>query len=68
MEDDRLEGMEAIREYIDPNMPKSTFYRKIRPHLDSILIEREYQYDRSKPRYFTFKNMVQMFLLKIKKL
>lgn len=64
---DRLEGVEAIMAFIDPNMSKRLFYRKWRPLLASVMFEYERPYLRP-GRYFTFKPLVIGVMLNEKRI
>jgi hypothetical protein len=61
---ERLEGMDAIREVIDPNMSKSTFYRRHRKDIEYILIERENWWKKPvRCKYFTFRRLLYAYML-----
>lgn len=67
---ERLEGLEAIRTYIDPHMTRRTFYRYHRGPLGPYLFERKNWWKRKDrhghplKRYFTFKNLVQIYMIR----
>ncbi len=68
----RLEGHDQIREFIDPLMSRTYYFKHIVPSLRPILFRRSYRPrlkagetpGGSKPRYWTYTNLVQIFLLK----
>ena len=60
---DRLEGVTAIRKYIDPHMSSRSFYERWRPLINPILFEYRKPYLRPN-RYFTFKSLVIAVMLK----
>ena len=64
LENERLEGLEAIRKAIDPKMTERTFYRKWRWYLEPILIEYD-QWWMRKPRvrYFTWRRLLYKMIL-----
>ncbi len=71
----RLEGHDAIREYIDPRMSRSYYFKHIAPLIKPILFRRSYRQlpkkarDSGEPRtiYWTYTNLVQEFLLRVGK-
>jgi hypothetical protein len=66
---ERIEGMVAIRKYIDPEMSATTFYRKHRKGIEHALIKREHRFDGRggvKRSYFTFKRLLIHYMLKRK--
>ena len=71
----RLEGHDQIREFIDPQMSESYYFRHIAPQLKPILFIRTYRPrlkdgeapGGSKARYWTYTNLVQTFLLRVGK-
>ena len=69
---ERLEGMEAIRKYIDPEMSETSFYRYHRKHIDHLLMKRR-QILRNRRRgrkmeYFTFKRLVIHYMLELEEI
>lgn len=68
IDDERIEGMDNIRKYIDPDMTVATFYRRWRKYIDPILIERQDWYRYNRPRYFTFRRYLQALMMKHKKI
>jgi hypothetical protein len=62
----RIEGLEAIREFLDPYMSRSYFYRHIRPELDSILLKRRRRPNSSVPRYYTFEPLLIAWMIRKK--
>jgi len=63
LSDERLEGMDAIRRYIDPRMSSETFYRYWRKRLEPILMEHPQWGKHKRGRYFTYKRLVLAVML-----
>lgn len=61
--DERIEGLEAIKNIINPHMSMRTFYKRHRPHLDYILFVDKDHWRRKAPRYFTFRRLVYHYML-----
>ena len=67
--EERLEGLDAIRRAIDPQMSRRTFYRKWRWRIDCILMEYERYWLRDPPiRYFTFRRLLAVIILRKRKI
>ncbi len=69
-EDDRLEGHDEIRKYIDPKMSRSYYFKHIRPRIDPAIFTRTY-IGRSKRcimKHFSFKKLIQVYLLRTKRI
>ena len=61
---ERLEGLDAIRKAIDPNMSRRTFYRKHRTALKKILMEHDRWWLRGdRVRYFTFRRLLYEYMI-----
>lgn len=67
---ERLEGLEAIRRFIDPTMSRTNFYRYHREALRPFLIERRNPWRKTgsgsspKPKFFSYKRLLMLYLLK----
>jgi hypothetical protein len=61
---ERLEGFEEIRRYIDPWMSRTTFYRYHRHRLEPYLYIRPRHWAKHLPRYFTFKRLLMVYMLR----
>ena len=57
--DERVEGMEEIRNVVDPKMGMTTFYRKWRRYLEPIIMEYSQWWRRpDRIRYFSFCRLI----------
>ena len=64
LENERLEGLDAIRKAIDPKMSETTFYRRWRWYIAPILIEYERWWERNPQyRYFTWRRLLYKMIL-----
>jgi hypothetical protein len=64
---ERLEGMVAIRKFMDPYMSKSYFYKYHRKEIDYLLLEHQRWWLRpDKIRYFTWKRLLIAHMLEKK--
>jgi hypothetical protein len=63
-ESERLEGLEEISHFIDPGMSRSTFYREHREALRPYLLERREYWKKRKSRYFSYKRLVLLYMLR----
>jgi hypothetical protein len=69
VQSERLEGIEAIREAIDPKMSRRTFYRCWRWRIAPILMEYSRWWERNPPiRYFTFRRLLYRIMLETYKI
>jgi len=68
--EERLEGHDQIREYLDPLMSRSYYFTKVRPRLLPILFERHYATRSRKnlPKVFTYKDLIQVWLIRARAL
>jgi hypothetical protein len=69
IDDERVEGMDEIRKIIDPRMSRTVFYRKIRPRINHLLMERSQRNPRlrgNKPIYFTFRRFLYAWMIETK--
>jgi hypothetical protein len=71
---ERIEGLNAIRMFLDPHMSARSFYRHHRVPLTPYLIERRGAWRKSgpgsspKPKFFTYKRLLLLYMLKKKKI
>lgn len=65
---DRLEGLKAIRRFIDPYMSERTFYRNHREALRPYLVERQRYWVDNLPRYYSFKPLILSYMMRRKML
>ena len=65
-----IEGIEAIKDFIDPKMPMSYFWDKVRPELDDILFERQFRNVKGGniPKLYTYSNLLQAKMLDLKEI
>ena len=63
LDPERLDGMTAIRDYIDPRMSLETFYRYWRKRLEPILMEHPQWGKHRRKRYFTYKRLILAIML-----
>jgi hypothetical protein len=64
---ERLEGMVAIRKFMDPYMSKSYFYKYHRKEIDYLLLEHQRWWLRpDKIRFFTWKRLLIAHMLEKK--
>ena len=63
-ESERLEGLEEIARFIDPGMSRSTFYREHREALRPYLLERREYWKGRKPRFFSYKRLILLYMLR----
>lgn len=73
LDDERVEGLEAIRKVIDPTMTEKTFNRHWRRKVDPILMEHKYWYrerrmGRPGHKYFTFRRLIYGVMLAERKI
>jgi hypothetical protein len=63
-ESERLEGLMEIAKFIDPDMSRRTFYRHHREALRPYLLERRDAWKYRKPRYFSYKRLILLYMLR----
>jgi hypothetical protein len=64
---ERLEGLVAIRKFMDPWMSRSYFYKYHRKEIDHLLCEHQRWWLRpDKIRYFSFKRLVMAYMIEKK--
>jgi hypothetical protein len=67
LDPERLEGFDAIRKCLDPEMSHSYFYKYHRQKIGYILMRRRkiarFARRGPKPRYFTFKRLLLHYML-----
>lgn len=63
----RLCGHQEIKDFIDPQMSMDYYNKKVKKHLMPILIKRGYARNNNY-KYFTYKNILQTILLKMRRL
>lgn len=63
-ESERLEGLMEIARFIDPGMSRTTFYRYHREALRPYLLERREYWKQRKPRYFSYKRLILVYMLR----
>jgi hypothetical protein len=63
-ESERLEGLEEISHFIDPGMSRRTFYRVHREALRPYLLERREYWKGRKPRFFSYKRLILLYMLR----
>lgn len=67
---ERIEGIDAIRRFLSPKMSRSQFYREHREALKPYLIEYKDSWRKTghgiapRPRYFTFKRLLILYMLR----
>jgi hypothetical protein len=62
--DERIEGLAAIKNIINPRMSMGTFYARHRQEIDYILFVDKDHWQRNTPRFFTFRRLVYHYMLK----
>jgi hypothetical protein len=65
-DDERLEGLDAIRKFIDPSMCKRTFYQRHREALRPYIVERKYWWRKKLPQFYSFKRLILLYMLRRK--
>jgi len=66
--EERLEGHDQIRAYLDPHMSRSYYFDKVRPRIEPILFKRPPGKKKNLPRVFTYKDLIQIFMIRVKNL
>jgi len=68
--EERLDGHDEIRKYIDPEMSRSYYFKNVRPRLEAVLFKRGYTVRKkgNQTKYFSFKNLIQLFLIRTKEI
>lgn len=61
--DERIEGLRAIKDIINPRMSMATFYRRHRPHIEYILFQDIDAWRTNRPKYFTYLRLIYHYLL-----
>jgi hypothetical protein len=62
--DERIVGIQAIKDVINPKMSMATFYKRHRQHMDYILFIDQDAWRTNRPRYFSFRRLIYHYLLK----
>jgi hypothetical protein len=63
--DERIEGLEAIKNIINPRMSMPTFYARHRADIDYILfVDKDHIRHGKTARFFTFRRLVYHYMLK----
>jgi hypothetical protein len=65
-DEERLEGLEAIRKFIDPTMSERTFFRRHREALRPFIVERKMWWKKRLPQYYSYKRLIMLYMLKRK--
>ena len=65
LDEELLDGVDAIRRYIDPRMAWETYYRYWKPLLRSVMMERPNFNKHHRKRYFTYKRLVLAVMLEV---
>jgi hypothetical protein len=65
LDDERLEGLDAVRKFLDPTMSRTYFYKHHRHRLDYMLMEYRYWYRRKdNVRFWTWKRLMMAYVIK----
>jgi hypothetical protein len=62
--DQRIEGLEAIKNIINPHMSMATFFVRHRPNLDYILFIDKDNWRTNRPKFFTYRRLIYHYMLK----
>jgi hypothetical protein len=65
-EEERLEGIDEIRKFIDPAMSRMTFYRHHREALRPWIVERKFWWKKRLPQFYSYKRLIMLYMLKRK--
>jgi len=65
-DDERLEGLDAIRKFIDPTMSMRTFYNHHREPLRPWIVERKMWWKKRLPQFYSYKRLILLYMLKRK--
>jgi len=62
--DDHVEGLDAIRKFLNPHMSASAFYLRHRQAIDYILFVDKENWRDNRARFFTTKRLLYHYMLK----